>query len=128
MRPHPHTPAPPAQAVRVNVGRLGVVTRVQMRIVPETAVQRTLHELNPSQLLDLLREAQHMWQTSAQLPAWMSEAAFFWITQSYKVREANNQAGGSMRSFIPAGSVVPALLCPYSWPAHSPLTLQVLPG
>jgi len=51
---HP-PPRPHVQALRVSVGQLGVMVRVQLRLVRETAVERTLRDISPRQFLDLMQ-------------------------------------------------------------------------
>lgn len=70
------------QALRVNVGKLGVVTSVKFRIVREQPVIRTATlNISSSEFLQTLREAQDMFNDNGELPRWMNESQVFWIPQ-----------------------------------------------
>jgi hypothetical protein len=89
----PHLCTPPPQALRVSLGRLGVITRVHLRIVREGPVRRALTRLAPSGFLALMRELQAAARgaganlsgpaaTAAALPAWADNSEWFWIPQA----------------------------------------------
>eukprot|EP00803_Ostreobium_quekettii_P005155 evm.model.scf_1682.3 EVM.evm.TU.scf_1682.3 scf_1682:31361-34800(+) len=77
------------KALRVNVGKLGIVTSVKFRIVREQPVIRTAAlNVKSSEFLQSLREAQDMFNDNGELPRWMNESQVFWIPQ---LSEASNQ-------------------------------------
>ena len=68
------------KAFRVNVGRLGVVTHVKMRITPETLAQRILTPAVPDAvLIEMMKGAQEVYKETGSLPEWMEETQFFWL-------------------------------------------------
>ena len=84
------------QALRVSVGKLGVITRVQLRIVREVPVRRSLARLTPPEFLDKMRSLQDAAQAAGldpplnysagvgaagKLPAWTNETEWFWVPQ-----------------------------------------------
>ncbi|KXZ42035.1 hypothetical protein GPECTOR_218g459 [Gonium pectorale] len=72
------------RALRVNVGKLGVVTHIKFRIVREMPVTRTLNSLPASRFLALLRSAQQQWAANGTLPDWMDETEWFWVPQRHE--------------------------------------------
>lgn len=76
-----------SQAMRVNVGKLGIVTAAKMEIVKEVPVKRTLRRgLSPVNFLFMLKEAQEMYRKNRSLPEWMVESQVFWLVQLHEVR------------------------------------------
>lgn len=71
-----HPPQHCLQALRVSVGRLGVIARVQLRIVHDVPVKRTLRTLTPPQFLQLLEGASASWAANGTLPSWANESAW----------------------------------------------------
>jgi hypothetical protein len=78
------------QALRVSLGRLGIITRVHLRIVKETPINRSLTRLAPTEFLvqmSVLQEAARRagnlsaTGTSQGLPKWASDSEWFWIPQ-----------------------------------------------
>eukprot|EP00775_Hariotina_reticulata_P010758 gene10758-10914_t len=73
------------KALRVSVGKLGVIGRVKLHIVKEVPVQRMIKALTPPEFLALLQHAQDAWaEGGGSLPHWMMEADIFWITQKHQ--------------------------------------------
>ncbi|KXZ51873.1 hypothetical protein GPECTOR_11g309 [Gonium pectorale] len=72
------------RALRVHVGKLGVVTYIKFRIVREMPVKRTLNSLPSSRFLALLRSAQQQWIANGTLPGWMDETQWFWVPQRHE--------------------------------------------
>ena len=73
------------QALRVSLGKLGVIVRVKFQIIPETVTRRTLKTMNPVEWLNLLKGAQQQWNEEGRLPGWMHEGEAFWIVQKHQV-------------------------------------------
>ncbi|KAG2493001.1 hypothetical protein HYH03_008665 [Edaphochlamys debaryana] len=72
------------RALRVSVGRLGIVTHIKFRIVPEVPVTRSLHRLTASEFLAMLRDAQTQWNANASLPHVFDETEWFWVPQRHE--------------------------------------------
>lgn len=73
------------QALRVSVGKLGIIARLRMRIVRELPVRRSLAALTPAAFLDLMRQAAAA-DPGHAYPSWMTESQIFWIVQKHQVR------------------------------------------
>jgi len=70
------------KALRVNMGKLGIVAAVKFRIVREQPVIRTVTKgILPSSFLQSLRDAQDMFNYNGAVPRWMNESQVFWIPQ-----------------------------------------------
>jgi hypothetical protein len=76
------------QALRVSIGKLGVIVRVKFHIIPETVTRRTLKALNPVEWVGLLKGAQQQWNEGGRLPDWVNDGEAFWIVQKQQVRRA----------------------------------------
>lgn len=82
----------------MSVGRLGVITRVKLRIVREVPVRRSLHRLTPPAFLERMRALQAAARAAeaagvdmrnasavrAALPAWAAEGEAFWVPQKHE--------------------------------------------
>lgn len=91
----------------MSVGRLGIITRVQLRIVREVPVRRSLAYLGPPAFLAMMRELQDAARAAglggaggadaaasgdvdaaaavaAQLPKWVAESQMFWVPQKHE--------------------------------------------
>lgn len=80
------------QAMRVSLGKLGIVTAVKMKMVKEVPVKRTLRRgLTPMDFVSMLREAQEMYKKNKSLPEWMVESQIFWLVQLHEVRSMWNK-------------------------------------
>jgi FAD/FMN-containing dehydrogenase len=73
------------QALRVSVGKLGIIARVQFRIVREVPVRRVLKALTPTELLALMHEASDSYKANSSIPHWMNETQIFWVVQKNQV-------------------------------------------
>eukprot|EP00879_Flechtneria_rotunda_P014556 GHRR01015211.1.p1 GENE.GHRR01015211.1~~GHRR01015211.1.p1 ORF type:complete len:664 (+),score=177.73 GHRR01015211.1:545-2536(+) len=69
------------RAFRVSLGKLGVIARVQLRIVREVPVRRELKALTPAEFLQIMQDTQALWTSNGTTPVWMNETEFFWVTQ-----------------------------------------------
>lgn len=97
------------RAVRVSVGRLGVIARVTLQIVPEEPVRRELRLVGERDFLQLVREVQDKWnlaggaregtglppaatqpkarreallaRAKAALPRWVMDGQAFWLPE-----------------------------------------------
>ncbi len=67
------------------MGKLGLITRLKLRLLPEVPVKRELRQMNEQQYLALLGQVQAQWRLNQTLPAWLDETEFFWITQPVNV-------------------------------------------
>lgn len=77
-----------SQAFRVSMGKLGIITSVKFRIVREQPVMRTATQgLRPSEFLDLLRDAQQVFNRTGDLPTWTNESQVYWFVQDREVRQ-----------------------------------------
>lgn len=90
---HSHNPL---QALRGSLGKLGVITRVQLRITREVPVRRSLSSLAPPAFLAQMNQLQataraaaaarvNMSDTAAllaALPPWANETEWFWVPQA----------------------------------------------
>jgi hypothetical protein len=74
------------QALRVSVGKLGIIARVHFRVVKEVPVLRVLKALTPSELLALMQEASAGYVANSSIPHWMNETQIFWVVQKNQVR------------------------------------------
>ncbi|GIL63808.1 hypothetical protein Vafri_17809 [Volvox africanus] len=72
------------RAVRVGVGKLGIITHIKFRIIREVPVTRTIHRISSTEFLTLLRAAQEQWNSNGTLPDWMDETEWFWVPQRYE--------------------------------------------
>ncbi|KAI8472715.1 MAG: hypothetical protein J3K34DRAFT_519583 [Monoraphidium minutum] len=78
------------RALRVSVGRLGVISRAKLRIVREVPVRRTLLRLTPPAFLQQVAQLQEAARAvdagapGAALPSWANETQFFWVPQKYE--------------------------------------------
>ncbi|EFJ52629.1 hypothetical protein VOLCADRAFT_85802 [Volvox carteri f. nagariensis] len=72
------------RAVRVGVGKLGIITHIKFRIMREVPVTRTIRRLASTEFLELLRSAQDQWNTNGSLPEWMDETEWFWVPQRHE--------------------------------------------
>ncbi|GMH42611.1 hypothetical protein BSKO_10530 [Bryopsis sp. KO-2023] len=73
------------KAMRVSVGKLGIITALKMQIMVEVPVKRSLRRgLTPIDLLFMLREAQEMYIKNRSLPEWMVESQIFWLVQIHE--------------------------------------------
>ncbi|EFJ42445.1 hypothetical protein VOLCADRAFT_97460 [Volvox carteri f. nagariensis] len=72
------------KAVRVGVGKLGIITHIKFRIMREVPVTRTIRRLTSTEFLELLRSAQDQWNTNGSLPEWMDETEWFWVPQRHE--------------------------------------------
>ena len=65
------------RAFQVNVGRLGVVTEVKMRIIRETLVKRTLTQTTDREaFLSEIREIQAAYASGDAIPEWMGTVMY----------------------------------------------------
>ncbi|GBF99231.1 L-gulonolactone oxidase [Raphidocelis subcapitata] len=111
------------RALRVSVGRLGVITRLKMRIEREVPVRRTLTRLAPSAFLARMRELQAAARaagpaalmtpngTVAALPAWANDTEWFWVPQKYEFYQvafsrADAPGAGAVSGFVPDNTTV----------------------
>lgn len=75
------------QALRVSVGKLGVIVRVKLRILREVPVRRELYRMPPPAFLGMMRELQSAARDveagtpGAALPKWLDETEWFWVPQ-----------------------------------------------
>uniref|UniRef100_A0A383W3X5 J domain-containing protein n=1 Tax=Tetradesmus obliquus TaxID=3088 RepID=A0A383W3X5_TETOB len=69
------------RAFRVSVGKLGILARVQFRIVPEVPVRRVLKAYTPTELLALMKDASASYVANGSIPHWMNETQIFWVVQ-----------------------------------------------
>lgn len=74
-----------AQALRVSVGKLGIIGRVQLAIVPEVPVRRSLKALSYRQFLDMVNAAQQGALAGQPPPMWMNETQLFWLPHTQQV-------------------------------------------
>ena len=75
------------KAFRVNVGRLGVVTDVKLKISPETLAQRILRAAIPSQeFMHRFKNAQEMYKHTGTLPDWLDGTNIWWMVRNSSVR------------------------------------------
>ena len=75
------------KAFRINVGRLGIVTDVKMKIAPETLVRRTLRSaVPPETFMPMFKEAQETYKKTGYLPDWLDDTLWYWLPQSNRVR------------------------------------------
>ena len=75
---YPHTHPLYFRAFQVNVGRLGVVTDVQLRIVPETpTIRKHQSGISTEDFVLTLRDAQDLYRTSKTLPGWLNRDLMF---------------------------------------------------
>ncbi len=77
---HPHL----MRAMRVNLGRLGIVTQLTMQIEPQSAVRRTLEELTWVQYIARLKQVQSEYKSAVargSLEAVKAALAPVWDTQ-----------------------------------------------
>lgn len=75
------------RAFQVNVGRLGVVTHVKLRIIKETRVRRTLLLGIPHNVfMSKFKDAQEMYKNTGTFPVWMQEMQAQWIPTTDQVR------------------------------------------
>ena len=75
------------QAFRINVGRLGVVTDVKLKISKETLARRILWSGVPSaEVMFRLKQAETMYKTTGSLPEWLDGTLLFWMTANSTVR------------------------------------------
>ena len=75
------------KAFRVNVGRLGVVTHVKMRIFPETPAQRILRSAIPTdEFMKMFKNAQEMYKRTGTLPEWLEGTNIWWAAEIGVVR------------------------------------------
>ena len=66
------------RAFQVNVGRLGVVTEVKMRVIRETLVKRTFTQYTDRKaFLSEIREIQAAYASGDPLPEWMGTVQYF---------------------------------------------------
>ena len=73
------------QALRVSVGKLGIIARLQLKIVKEIPVKRTLTALTPVEFVRIMKDAQAMWEKEGKYPGWMNETQIFWVPQKNQV-------------------------------------------
>ena len=74
------------KAFRVNVGRLGVVTEVKIRIYKEILARRTLRSaVPPTEIFLRLKQAQEMYKASGDLPQWLDGTILLWMTANATV-------------------------------------------
>lgn len=77
------------QALRVSVGKLGIIVRLKLKIYHEVPVRRTLTALNPEQFLTLMQSAQEDVEKGGSPPAWVQETEAFWVVQKHQVLLTN---------------------------------------
>ena len=107
----------------MSVGRLGVITRLKLRIEREVPVRRTLTRLAPSAFLAQMRELQAAARaagpaallspggTVAALPAWANDTEWFWVPQKYdffqvSFSRADAPGQGPVTGFVPDSTTV----------------------
>jgi FAD/FMN-containing dehydrogenase len=73
------------QALRVSVGKLGIIARVQFRIVRELPVRRVLKAMTPKELQALMQQASADYAANGSIPHWMNETQIFWVVQKNQV-------------------------------------------
>lgn len=74
---YPNTDPLYFKAFQVNVGRLGVVTDVKMRIIKEKVVRRTFLTGVPGEdLLPTIRDAQEIYKSTGKLQEWLDGTLF----------------------------------------------------
>ena len=74
------------KAFRVNVGRLGVVTEVKIRIFKEKLVRRSLWSAVPlDEVIIRLKQAQEMYKLTGALPEWLDGTELIWMTMNSTV-------------------------------------------
>ena len=69
------------RAARVSAGRLGVITKVLLRIVPEMRVRREMNDRTQYAMFDLIDEGQRAWNENRTLLPALNETQFFWWIQ-----------------------------------------------
>jgi hypothetical protein len=74
-----------SQALRVSVGKLGILARVQFRIVREVPVRRVLKAMTPTELQALMQKASADYAATGSIPHWMNETQIFWVVQKNQV-------------------------------------------
>jgi len=116
------------KALRVSVGRLGVITRVKLRIVREAPVRRSLVCLSPPAFLIQMRTLQQAALAAgldagaanrsastdylSRLPAWANETQWFWVPQKHEFlmvnfhRADDAAAAASLTEFRPDATTV----------------------
>ncbi|KAG2423395.1 hypothetical protein HXX76_015360 [Chlamydomonas incerta] len=81
------------RALRLSVGKLGIITHIRFRIVREMPVTRTLHALRASAFRSLMAEVQAAWAAAADtagngaLPDWLrghGDSEWFWVPQRHE--------------------------------------------
>ena len=74
------------KAFRINVGRLGVVTEVKIRIFEEVLARRTLWLAVPlDEVMLRLKQAQEMYKATGLLPEWLDGTELLWMTTNSTV-------------------------------------------
>jgi len=73
------------RASRVSAGRLGVITKVLLRIVPEMRVRREMNDRLQRVMFDLIDEGQRAWNENRTLLPALNETQFLWWIQQGRV-------------------------------------------
>ena len=74
------------KAFKINVGRLGVVTDVKLRISPERLARRILKSAVPDDILvEMLRNAHKTYEETGSFPEWIEGAAIIWLSTNSTV-------------------------------------------
>ncbi|KIZ07313.1 hypothetical protein MNEG_0657 [Monoraphidium neglectum] len=98
------------RALRLSVGKLGVITRAKLRIVREVPVRRELVRLAPPAFLAEMTELQEAARAlqeqrpGAALPSWANETEWFWIPQKYEFMRVSFQRADECNSTLAAAA------------------------
>ena len=80
------------RAMRVSVGRLGVIVSLKLRIVPNDPVTRELQHTKVSVLLDQVNQIQEEFRAYGTLPDFANERQWYWDVNLKLVRSVACQA------------------------------------
>ncbi|XRB12283.1 FAD-binding PCMH-type domain-containing protein [Pseudoscourfieldia marina] len=73
------------RAARVSAGRLGVITKVKLRLVPEMRVRREMNDRLQSVMFNAINEGQRLWNEEGKLSPALNETQFLWWIQQGRV-------------------------------------------